>query len=67
MNRKLRGALRSRTMWLGLALTLAGAAQAHLYVFQAYLTPQGQGWLTMAAGVAVAALRWATTLPLDDK
>ena len=49
-----RALVRSRTMYLAAALTAAGVVQANLHVFETYLTPEWQGWLTLAVGVAVA-------------
>ena len=67
MSPKLRGALRSKTVWLGLLLGLTGIVQANEAVFQQYLTPEAQGWFTVAVGGVVVLLRFLTTLPLDEK
>ena len=67
MSPKLRGALRSKTVWVGLGLSLMGVVQANEAVFQQYLTPEAQGWLTVGVGAVVVVLRFLTTLPLDEK
>lgn len=67
MNPKLAGALKSKTIWFALALGVLGVVQANLEVFNAYLTPAAAGWASLCVGVAVAVLRAATTLPLDEK
>ncbi len=64
---KLKGAAKSRTMWLAGALAVAGVVQVNLEVFQAFLTPQAQGMLTLAVGIAVAVLRTVTSSSLDEK
>ena len=64
---RLRGAIRSRTDWLGAALAIAGLIQVNLNVFDAYLSPQAQGLLTMAVGIAVIVLRTQTRTPLEDR
>lgn len=64
---KLIGALRSKMMWFSLALVVLGVVQANVGLFQQLLTPEAHGWFTAAVGLAVAVLRWVTTLPLEDK
>lgn len=60
-------AFKSKTMWLALALVVLGAVQANIEVLNEVLSPAAAGWATMAVGVAVAVLRFATTVPLDEK
>jgi hypothetical protein len=64
---KLIGALRSKTMYLSLALVVLGVVQANMGLFSAYLTPEHYGWFTAGVGLAVGVLRWVTSLPLQDK
>lgn len=64
---KLIGTLRSKTMYFSLALVVLGVVQANLSIFSAYLTPENYGWFTAAVGMAVAVLRWVTSLPLEQK
>lgn len=63
----IKGAAKSRTVYLGLAISVIGVIQASADVFTAYLSPQQQGFLTMGLGVAVVFLRFLTTAPLDEK
>ncbi|MDI9234323.1 hypothetical protein [Limnohabitans lacus] len=64
---KLIGALRSKMMWFSLALVVLGVLEANIGLFQQFLAPDDFGWFTAAVGMAVAVLRWVTTLPLEDK
>lgn len=64
---KLIGALRSKMMWLSLALVVLGVLQAHIGLLQQFFTPEQYGWFTAAVGLAVGVLRWVTTLPLEQK
>lgn len=64
---KLIGALRSKMMWLSLALVVLGVVQANVGLFQRFFAPEDYGWFTAAVGMAVGVLRWVTALPLDQK
>jgi len=66
-NSKLAGAKRSKTVWLGLALAVLGVVQVNAEVFNTFLNPQQQGFLTLGLGVAVVVLRWVTTDALEEK
>lgn len=59
--------LKSRTMLFAIALSVLGALQASMNVFEAVLSPQVYGLFTVAVGVAVAVLRVITTTPIDSK
>jgi len=59
--------LKSKTLIFALALAILGALQASLELFNAILSPEIYGLLTMIVGVAVAILRVITTQPLADK
>ena len=63
----MRGAMRSKTMWLALGVAILGAAYDNFNYVQNILDPRWYGVLLMAIGVAVAVLRVLTTMPLDDK
>lgn len=63
----IKGAVKSRTVYLGLAVSIIGVIQASADVFTAYLSPVHQGLLTMGLGVAVVVLRFLTTTPLNEK
>lgn len=54
-------------MLFAIALSVLGALQASMNVFEAVLSPQVYGLFTVAVGVAVAVLRVITTTPIDSK
>lgn len=64
---KIKGALRSKMMMLGIATTLLGAAFEFLPNVQELIGPKYYGVVLMAVGVGVKVLRWVTTQPLEDK
>jgi hypothetical protein len=59
--------MRSKTMWLALALAILGAAYDNFSYVQNIIDPRFYGILLIAIGAAVAVLRVLTTLPLDEK
>jgi hypothetical protein len=59
--------MRSKTMWLALALAILGAAYDNFSYVQNIIEPKFYGILLIAIGAAVAVLRVLTTLPLDEK
>lgn len=67
MSDKLKGAVKSKLVWLGMLLAIAGVIQANMDVFAQYLTPEAQGLATVGVGIAVVVLRFLTTMPLDEK
>lgn len=75
MNPQLRGATRSKTVYLGLVITLLGYLQANLPLARQLLAPlvapeKLELWmalLTMATGVAVIVVRFLTDGPLSEK
>jgi len=67
MNKWIARIIRSKTMLFSIALSVLGAVQASMDVFDKYLTPQAMGFVTLAIGVMVAILRVITTQPLSDK
>jgi len=67
MNRNMRCVMRSRTMWLAIAVAILGAAYENFSYVQNILDPRWYGVLLMGIGIAVAVLRVLTTLPLDEK
>lgn len=54
-------------MWFSLALVVLGVVQSHMNLFQRFFSPDDFGWFTAAVGMAVAVLRWVTSLPLEKK
>ena len=67
MNRNMRSVMRSKTMWLALALAILGAAYDNFSYVQNIIEPKFYGILLIVIGAAVAVLRVLTTLPLDEK
>ena len=67
MSRAFRGAMRSKTMWLAIALGVFGALYDNFSYIQNIIDPRYYGILLMFIGVIVAVLRVLTTLPLDEK
>ncbi len=67
MSTKIKGAKRSKTVWLGLAVSVLGVLQINLEVFNTFLTPAQQGLATLGVGVAIVVLRWVTETALDEK
>jgi hypothetical protein len=59
--------MRSKTMWLALALAILGAAYDNFSYVQNIIEPKFYGILLIAIGASVAVLRVLTTLPLDEK
>jgi hypothetical protein len=67
MNHSMRNVIRSKTMWLALALAILGAAYDNFSYVQNIIDPKFYGILLIVIGAAVAVLRVLTTLPLDEK
>ena len=59
--------MRSKTMWLALALAILGAAYDNFSYVQNIIEPKFYGILLIIIGAAVVVLRVLTTLPLDEK
>jgi hypothetical protein len=54
-------------MWLGLVLVILGALYDNFSYLQSIIHPEWYGIILVAIGVAVAILRFVTTLPLEEK
>ena len=67
MKAMLRGARRSKTMWLSLALVVFGALGDASAYLQGLLTPKAFNATMIILGVLIAVLRIVTTKPLDEK
>jgi len=67
MRRSIRCAMRSKTMWLALAVAILGAAYDNFSYVQNIIDPRVYGVLLILIGAAVAVLRVLTTMPLDEK
>jgi hypothetical protein len=57
--------VRSKTLWFSLALVVFGALMDNLQYLQSVIDPKYYGGLMIFVGIIVAALRFATTQPLD--
>lgn len=64
--RKMRGAKRSKLVWLGLALAMAGFLEAQFNLIAALIPEPWRGPAMMAVGLTVVVLRFLTTLPLEE-
>jgi uncharacterized membrane protein HdeD (DUF308 family) len=67
MRRVMRGAMRSKTMWLGLALAILGVVYENFSYIQNIIDPRFYGIFLIIVGIIVSILRFMTTLPLDEK
>ena len=67
MRRKARGVMHSKTMWFSLALVILGALYDNFSYIEQLIDPRLYGILLISIGVAVAVLRFVTTMPLEDK
>jgi len=59
--------IKSRTMWFSFALVVFGALMDNLQYLQSVIDPKYYGGIMIFIGVIVAALRFVTTQPLEDK
>jgi hypothetical protein len=67
MQRSLKGAMRSRTMWFSLAMVILGSIYDNFSYLQNVIDPKYYGSIFIGIGVVCAVLRFYTTLPLDKK
>lgn len=64
---KIKGAALSKTVWLGLALTVVGYLQTQNGVWSQWVDPKWAGVIDMGFGLAVIVLRFVTTTSLAEK
>ena len=67
MSPKLKGCLRSKTMWFSMALAVFGVLEASTQYFQDLIAPKHFGFFVVAVGAIAAILRVITTAPLGEK
>jgi hypothetical protein len=67
MQRSLKGAMHSKTMWFSLAMVVIGSIYDNFSYLQDVINPKYYGSIFIAIGVICAVLRFYTTLPLDKK
>ena len=65
--RSMVGAMHSKTMWFSLALVILGVVYDNFSYVENIIDPRFYGILLIAIGIAVAILRFITTMPLDEK
>ena len=61
------GALKSKTMWFALAVTVAGFVEQNMGVIENLIPVEYRGMAISAVGLAIAVLRFKTTTALTDK
>jgi len=61
------GVMRSKTIWFSLAIMVFGAVEMYFPYLRDNIDPKYYGPIFMAIGITCAVLRFATTLPLDEK
>lgn len=59
--------MHSKTMWFSFALVVLGALYDNFSYIEQLINPRLYGILLICIGVAVAVLRFITTMPLEDK
>jgi hypothetical protein len=59
--------MRSKTMWFSLALVVLGVVYDNFSYLEQLIHPRLYGIFLISIGIAVAVLRFVTTLPLEDK
>lgn len=67
MNPTVKGSLKSKTNWIGLALLVFGTLQVNYEAFGAVIDPKYLGLVNVAFGIAVIVLRFFTTESLAEK
>lgn len=60
-------AMKSRTLWFSAFLMIFGAVEMYFPYLKDNIDAKYYGPIFMAIGVIVAALRFITTLPLDER
>ena len=67
MNRKLKGAMKSKSMWLGFVTTVLGAAYETIPEVRSLIQPKYFGPLLMILGISYQAFRYITNQALEEK
>lgn len=67
LGRRMRGAKRSKLVWLGLAMALAGFFEAQRGTLDPLIPEPWRPIVWTVVGLAVVVLRFLTTQPLEDK
>lgn len=67
MNPILRGSLKSKTMWLGFAVSAMGYVQTNIDVISQFIPQKYIGLVTVMLGLLIMAARYVTDESLSDK
>ena len=67
MNKAIKGAMHSRTMWFSLALVVVGALYDNFSYLQNVINAKYYGTILVIIGIICAVLRFYTTQPLKDQ
>lgn len=67
MKSKLKGMLKSKTMWFSAFVMAFGALADNSSMLQSLLSPQNYSLAVLIIGMISAVLRFITTQPLDEK
>ena len=67
MNKAMKGAMHSRTMWFSLALVVVGALYDNFSYLQNVINAKYYGTILVIIGIICAVLRFYTTQPLKDQ
>lgn len=67
MNPMVRGATRSKTIWLGFAITVMGYLQANIHTLAPWVDEKWIGLGNMMLGLAVMVVRFYTDSALGEK
>lgn len=59
--------LKSKTIWFAALIAAFGALQLGLQDMQEFISPTVNAWINLGTGIAVAALRAVTVVPLSEK
>lgn len=62
-----RGAARSKTVYLGLAVTIMGYLQANAQTLAPFVRPEILGLINLGLGAAIIVVRFLTHESLEDK
>ena len=67
MQRNIKGAMHSKTMWFSLAMVVIGSVYDNFSYLQDVINPKYYGSIFIGIGVICAVLRFYTTMPVDEK
>jgi hypothetical protein len=65
--RRTKGVMHSKTMWFSFALVVLGVVYDNFSYLQDVINPKYYGSIFITIGIICAALRFYTTMPLEEK